>query len=157
MTLPFKTSGQQFGPSLMGCKKVITTHEKLERGINSRRTNPNRGNIQRGIFQGDSLSLQLFVIAMVPRNYILIHWRLQIYKNSGRVFANGPRDRGSVQGRVILKTRKWYLAPPCLTFSFIRYVSRVKCNNPEKRVPPYLHLCVVAIEKGAFGMSSKKL
>ena len=38
---------------------------------------------------------------------------------------------------------KWYLMPPCLTLSIIRYGSRVKWSNP-------LHLGVVAIEKGAF-------
>ena len=30
------------------------------------------------------------------------------------------------------------------------YVSRVKWSNPGKGVAPYPHLCVVAIEKGAF-------
>ena len=58
----------------------------------------------------------------------------------GRVFANGPGDLGSIPGRVRLL--KWYLKPPCLTLSNIRYVSRVKWNNPRKGV--------VAIEKGAF-------
>ena len=29
-----------------------------------------------------------------------------------RVFANDPRDRGSIPGRVIPKTQKWYLMPP---------------------------------------------
>ena len=45
-----------------------------------------------------------------------------------RVFANGLGDWGSIPGRVLPKTlkKKWYLIPPCLTFSIIRYVSRVK-------------------------------
>ena len=30
------------------------------------------------------------------------------------VFTTGPRNRGSIQGRVILKSQKWYLMPPCL-------------------------------------------
>ena len=50
----------------------------------------------------------------------------------GRVFANGPGDLGSLSGRVIQKLKKWYLLPPCLTLSYIRYVSRVKWSNPEK-------------------------
>ena len=29
---------------------------------------------------------------------------------------------------------KWYLIPPCLTFSIIRYISRIKWSNPGKRV-----------------------
>ena len=32
-----------------------------------------------------------------------------------RVFANGPEDQGSIPGRVVPKTQKWYLIPPCLT------------------------------------------
>ena len=51
-----------------------------------------------------------------------------------RVFTNGPGDLGSIPGRVIPKTLKWYLIPPCLTFSNIRYVSRVKWSNPGKGV-----------------------
>ena len=54
----------------------------------------------------------------------------------GRVFANGPGDLGSITGRVISKILKWYLIPPRLTLSNIRYVSRVKWSNPGKRVAP---------------------
>ena len=32
-----------------------------------------------------------------------------------RVFANGPGELGSIPGRDIPKTQKWYLMPPCLT------------------------------------------
>ena len=53
-----------------------------------------------------------------------------------RVFTNGPEDRGSIPGRVIPKTQKCYLMPPCLTGSIIRYVSRVKLGNPGKGVSP---------------------
>ena len=38
-----------------------------------------------------------------------------------RVFANGPVDQGPIAGRVIAKTQKWYLMPPFLTLSIIRY------------------------------------
>ena len=31
---------------------------------------------------------------------------------------------------------KWYLIPPCLTLSNIKYVTRVKWSNPEKGVAP---------------------
>ncbi len=68
----------------------------------------------------------------------------------GRVFAKGPGDLGSIAGRVKPITLKWYLRPPCLTLRNIRYVSRVKLNNPRKGIAPSLHLGVVAIEKGAF-------
>ena len=45
-----------------------------------------------------------------------------------RVFASGPGDRGSIPGRVIIKTlqKKWYFLPPCLTLSIIMYISRVE-------------------------------
>ena len=55
----------------------------------------------------------------------------------GRVFANGPEDLGSIPGRVIPKTLKWYLIPPRLTLSHIRYVSRVKWSNLRKEVAPF--------------------
>ena len=55
----------------------------------------------------------------------------------GRVFANGPGDLGSIPGCVIPKNfKKWYLIPPCLTLSNIRYVSRVKWSSPGKGVVP---------------------
>ena len=53
-----------------------------------------------------------------------------------KMFANGPGDLGSMPGRVIPKIQKWYLMPPCLTLSIIRYVSRVKWSNLRKAVAP---------------------
>ena len=47
----------------------------------------------------------------------------------GRVFAYGLGNLGSIPGRVIPKTLKWYLILPCLTFSNIRYVSRVTLRS----------------------------
>ena len=35
------------------------------------------------------------------------------------------------------RLKKWYLIPPCLTLSNIRYVSRVKWSNPGKGVAPF--------------------
>ena len=32
--------------------------------------------------------------------------------------------------------KKWYLIPPCLTLSNIRYVSRIKWSNPGKGGAP---------------------
>ena len=34
------------------------------------------------------------------------------------------------------RLKKWYLMPPCLTLSIIRYGTRVKWSNPEKGVAP---------------------
>ena len=55
----------------------------------------------------------------------------------GIVFANGPRDLGSIPDRLMPKTLKWYWIPPCLTLSNITYLSRVKWSNPEKGVALY--------------------
>ena len=35
------------------------------------------------------------------------------------------------------RLKKWYLIPPCLTLSIIRYRSRVKWSNPGKGVGPF--------------------
>ena len=35
-----------------------------------------------------------------------------------------------------IRLKRWYLIPPCLTFSIIRYVLRVKWSNLGKRVAP---------------------
>ena len=48
-----------------GHKLYRKKHENLESGIDNRRK------VQRGIFQGDVLSPLLFMIAMLPLNYIL--------------------------------------------------------------------------------------
>ena len=49
------------------------------------------------------------------------------------------------------RLKKWYMMPPCLTLSIIRYRSRVKWVNPEKGVGPSLTLrCKV------WGVLSKK-
>ena len=52
----------------------------------------------------------------------------------GRAFTNGLGDWGSITGRVISKTLKWYLMSPCSTLSIIRYRSSVKWSNPGKGV-----------------------
>ena len=40
------------------------------------------------------------------------------------------------QGESYQRLKKWYLIPPCLTLSIIRYVSRVKWSHPGKGVAP---------------------
>ena len=72
--------------------------------------------------------LQLSVLSLTPSELFLVHLMV-------RVFANGPGDLGSIPGWVKPKTekKKWYLTPPCLTLSIIRYGSKV-WSNPEKGV-----------------------
>ena len=68
-----------------------------------------------------------------------------------RMFTSGPENRGSISGRVIPKTQKWYSMPPCLTLSIIRYRSRVNGEMQGMEWRLLLHIGVVVIEKGAFG------
>ena len=70
------------------------------------------------------------------------------------VFANGPRDPGSLLGQLISKTQKLCLMSPCLTPSIIRYESRINSAIQGKEQCLSVHLGVVAIEKGAFGSAS---
>ena len=67
------------------------------------------------------------------------------------MLANGTGDRSSIRDRVIPKTQKFYLMPPCLTLSIIRYVSRVKWSNSEKEVTPCPTPGVVIIVKRSYG------
>ena len=68
---------------------------------------------------------------LLSKFYSFIDWLIHL---AGIEFAIGPGDLGSNPGHVISKTLKWYLIPTCLTFSNIRYVSRVKWSNPGKGV-----------------------
>ena len=54
-----------------------------------------------------------------------------------RMFAVSPGDLCSFPSRVIPKTQKWYVMPPCLTLSNIRYGSKVKWSNPRIGVAPF--------------------
>ena len=75
---------------------------------------------------------------------------LQQSKIAVRVFTNGPGDRNSIPGRVIPKTKKWYLMPSCLTLSNIRYGSRVKWSNRGKGVAPFPTAWCSSYWKGGF-------
>ncbi len=70
------------------------------------------------------------------------------------MFTNGPGDQVQSQVESYKRLKKWYLMPPWLTLSIIRYESKVKWSNPGKGVGPPLHHGVVAIEKGAFWSTS---
>ena len=87
---------------------------------------------------------------------IYIIYAIFIYNNRliglvGRVFANGPRDLGSIPGRVIPKTFKMVLDTSLLNTQ--QYKVRIKGKVEQSRerssgLP--LHFGVVAIENGAF-------
>ena len=48
------------------------------------------------------------------------------------------------------RLKKWYLMPPCLTLSIVRYGSRVKWSNPGKGVAPFPTLWCSSYRKGTF-------
>ena len=52
------------------------------------------------------------------------------------------------------RLKKWYLMPPCLTLSIIRYGSRVKWSNPGKWVAPSPTPWCSSYRKGTFGLPS---
>ena len=54
----------------------------------------------------------------------------------GRAFASGQGDQCSVLGRIIPKTKKWYLMPHCLILSIIGYGSRGKVEQSRERSSP---------------------
>ena len=47
------------------------------------------------------------------------------------------------------RLKKWYLMPPCLTLSIIRYGSRVNWSNPGKGVAPFPTLWSSSYQKGS--------
>ena len=67
-----------------------------------------------------------------------------------RAFAHGPGDLGSIPGRVIPKTQKWYLMPLCI----IRYGSRVKWSNLGKGVVPSSTPWCSSYQKGSLHVTS---
>ena len=65
----------------------------------------------------------VFLIKLMTSSDILYILRQCIIKAIGlisRVFTNGPRDRGSISGRVIPKTKKMVLDSPSIPLSIIR-------------------------------------
>ena len=64
-----------------------------------------------------------------------------------RVFANYPRDRGSIPGRVIPKTQKMVLDAALLNTQ--HYKVRVKWSNPGKGVAPSPTLWCSSYRKGS--------
>ena len=51
------------------------------------------------------------------------------------------------------RLKKWYLMPPCLTLSIIRYGSRVNWSNPGKGVAPFPSPWCSSYRKGSLRFS----
>ena len=63
------------------------------------------------------------------------------------MFASGSEDRGSLQGRVILKTQKMVLNSYLLNTQRYKVQIKSKWSNQGKGVVPFLHLGVETILK----------
>ena len=72
----------------------------------------------------------------------------------GRVFANGPGDLGSIPGRVIPKTLKMVLDTYLLNTQQYKVRIKGKVEKSREKSSSPQHLCVVAIEMGAFWLPS---
>ena len=93
-----------------------------------------------------------FILAFGNFLYIYIYIYIYIYQPirlEGRVFTNSPGDWGSIPRRVIPKTQKWCLMPPCLTLHIKRYRSRVSVSIQGKDKRIILLLGVLANEKSS--------
>ena len=98
-----------------------------------------------------SLSLSLYIyIYIYIYIYLYIYIYIYIYRPIGIVFANGPRDWGSIPGRVIPKTQKMVVDASLLNTRHYKVRIKAKWSHPEKRVAPSLHHGVVANAKGTF-------
>ena len=83
-------------------------------------------------------------------NYIYIYiYNRTLAKWLECSFANGLGGWGPNPGRVMPKTQKWYLIPPCFRLSIIRYGTRVKWINPRKGVAPFLTPWYCIYRKGS--------
>ena len=60
-----------------------------------------------------------------------VHWSVI------RLFAKGWETGVQSQVKSYQRLKKWYLMPLCLTFSIIRYGSRVKWRNLRIGVEPF--------------------
>ena len=63
---------------------------------------------------------------------------IYIYIYIRRVFANGPGDRGSLPGRVILNTQKMVLDAPLLNTQHYKVQIKVKWSNLGEKVASFL-------------------
>ena len=69
----------------------------------------------------------------------------------GRLFTNGPGDRGRSPGQVILKTQKMVLDASWLITQLYKLRIKGKWNNPGEKSSTLLNTVVEAIEKRGFG------
>ena len=86
----------------------------------------------------------MIVISLIKTNYSTAIGLL------GKVFAIGPEDRGSIQGRIILKTQKMVLDASLINTQHYKVWIKNRMEQSKERNGALQHLGVVAIEKKAF-------
>ena len=93
-----------------------------------------KGNME----QSRDRSCALLSVAANEKEPLCRPWQRSLtLLNRPIVFANRPGDLGSIPGRVIPMTQKWYLTYLCFILIIIRYVWRVRWSNPRKGVAPF--------------------
>ena len=95
-------------------------------------------------------------MGQIELNYVLmLNWIVWKIGLMGRVFANDPKDRGSIPGRVIPKTQKMLLDTALLNSQHYKINIKGKVEQSREKSNA-LHPGVVAIEKGVIGSISTK-
>ena len=83
-----------------------------------------------------SICLSIYCFGFFQGNENICGFAVYIYIYTlSRVFANGPVDRSSIPDRLIPKTQKWYLIPPCLTHHYKVRIKGKWCI-PQQGVGP---------------------
>ena len=99
-------------------------------------------------FQLMNFSDYPLILSLKGENFIYIFIYIGIMV---RVVATGPGDLGSIPGRVIPKTQKMILDSSWLNTQHYKVCAKGKVEQSKERSSAlFLHLGVVAIEKGAF-------
>ena len=91
-------------------------------------------------------------------HYVIFNAKYWAISLMSRVFTNGSRGMGSILCPVISKTQKMVLDAVLLNTQHykVRIKGKVEQSRERSSALPYI-LCVVAIEKGVFGLPSTKV
>ena len=83
-------------------------------------------------FKSDFLDWMWWLVLISKFQIILLLYSRVAYNLClvGRVLSMDRETRVQSLVESYQRLKKWYLVPPCLTLSIIRYVSRVKWSNP---------------------------
>ena len=79
---------------------------------------------------------------------------ISLFKVMDKVFANGPRDWGSIPGRVRPKTQKMVIGLTLLNNLYFKVQIQSKWSNTEKWVAPFPKSQYSSYWKGAFQLPS---